>query len=136
MLVFQVQIPTTPPGINQTYKVSQKWGFDKKGKKVKKAFMYKDASALEWAKGAALIIGAEAGVQNFQFNIKSKYKVEFDFAAKGYDVDAPLKLILDTLCQKLGFNDKYISETTIRKSSKVQEGIIIKLYEEKNERIS
>lgn len=131
MLVFQVQIPTTPPGINQTYKVSQKWGVDKKGKKVKKAFMYKDSSALEWAQGAALIIGAEAGVQDFQFNIKSKYKIQIDFASKGYDVDAPLKLILDTLCQKLGFDDKHISETTIKKSTELEEGIIIKLYEEK-----
>lgn len=117
--VLDVDIPLEPPGINQTYKITCVSG---------KARMYKSKKAKTWATDAALIIGS--GGRDFTFNIKSDYLVKIDFAAKGYDVDAPVKLILDTLCQKLGFNDKYIDELHIKKNNSIAIGIRVRLYEQ------
>lgn len=94
MSILKITIESCPPGINATYKVNPN-----SHRKV-----YKDEQATAWAAGAALVIGAAAAKQDWKDDCEF-YEVEVIFHHPRLDVDAPIKLIYDTLSQKLGFND-------------------------------
>lgn len=44
-----------------------------------------------------------------------KISLEFGFSNKASDLDNPVKLILDILCKKYSFDDKYIYEMNVKK---------------------
>lgn len=112
-------ISPNPPGINETYKIG-------KNKKTDKRFFYKSEVATAWAADAALQIGAQAGLQNWE-DISDYYQISIIFTNFNLDVDAPLKLCLDVLSQKLGFNDNRIMKASIEKIISIKDEIIIDL---------
>lgn len=91
---FTVFIPVFSPGLNQTYKTGR-------------GRFYKSKEAKEWQAKAALIIGSAAAEQEWVDDSKY-YEILIEFNHPRQDVDAPIKLIIDTVSQKLGFNDKKI----------------------------
>ncbi len=92
---FDVFIPVLPPGINATYKTTKQGGF------------YKSKAAKEWQAKAALIIGSQAAELDWKHE-SSHYSIEIFLYEWHGDVDACVKLVIDTVSQKLGFDDKLI----------------------------
>ena len=92
---FAVMIPDVPPGINQQYKYG------------KGNVRLSDAANI-WKEKAALIIGARAGELGWVYG-GGTYKIDIWFSVgkgrKELDFDAPVKIIIDTLAEKLGFPD-------------------------------
>ena len=113
MSILIVFIPMLPPGLNQTYKTG-------------KGNFYKSSEAKEWQAQAALLIGAEAGHQNWVDDSKF-YEVELTIQNSRHDTDAFIKLVIDTLAQKLGFDDKRIKKITSEKIVSKEKGITIRL---------
>ncbi len=103
---FDVWIPVLPPGINQTYKTTKIGGF------------YKSEIATEWQEKSALIIGSKAA--ELDFEPYGNYSIYVEIHNSKADVDASIKLIIDTITQKLGFDDKHI---IMQSSIKIQDGI-------------
>ena len=91
---FNIFIEVLPPGINKTYSVTSKGG---------KGRMYKSEEAKAWATGAALQIGSRAA--ELEFEPEGHYDLKIIVTGSRMDVDAPIKLIQDTLCQKLDFDE-------------------------------
>lgn len=120
MSILTVFIPTLPPGLNQTYKTG-------------KGNFYKSSEAKEWQAQASLIIGAEAGHQNWVDDSKF-YEIELFIQNSRHDTDAFIKLVMDTLTQKLGFDDKRIKKIISEKITSTEKGLTIRLspYEQKN----
>lgn len=115
---MKIYIPICPPGINETYKV---------GKSGNKGHLYKSARANKWAEDAGLIIGAEAGKQEWKDTSKY-YSIYIRFSNFRQDVDAPIKLVIDTVTAKLGFDDKRIVKQCSEKINyKEKEGVWISL---------
>lgn len=98
MSTLTVKINSCPPGINSTYGI-------KKGSKG----LYKEDEATNWATKASYVIGSAAGNQGWEDQSKY-YSIEIIFSHPRLDVDAPIKLVIDTVAQKLGFNDFRISK--------------------------
>lgn len=114
---FVVYIPNNPPGLNQTYKV---------GRRGRKSNLYKAEEAIDWAAKAALIIGSEAAISGWK-DVSKYYSIYIRFSSR-HDVDAPIKLIIDTLTSKLGFNDNRIKKQCSEKINyKEKEGVWISL---------
>ena len=92
---FTVMIPDVPPGINQQYKYG-------------KGNVRLSDAANAWKEKAALIIGARAGELGWRYG-GGTYRIGIRFSVgKGrreLDFDAPIKIITDTLAEKLGFPD-------------------------------
>lgn len=88
--------------------------------------MYKTAKALIWQQGAALIIGSEAGNQGWVDNSKY-YELEIKFSNWNMDEDGPVKLVQDTIAEKLGFNDKRILRQCSEKIKSEDKGVWIEL---------
>ena len=89
--------------------------------------------ARRWAKDAALIIGAEAGRVGWE-DSGGKFEIEVIMYGSRLDVDAPIKLIIDTVTRKLGFDDSRVimqSSRTVRDAEK--EGVYVVLRELKEE---
>lgn len=117
MANFSIHIPLDPPGINDTYKISSKSG---------KAEMYKSAEANLWSAQAALLIGAKAGESNW-VDDSQHYELSIIFTNWRLDIDAPIKLVVDCLSQKLGFNDNRITKLTIEKNKSIGKGVYLEL---------
>lgn len=115
---LSVYIPILPPGINATYKVSP---FS--GKKI-----YKNATAVKWAEGAAHLIRNASSLQEWTDNCET-YDLYMEIWGWRGDVDSHIKLVQDTVCQSLGFDDKRIRSVCSRKmdGAQSQPGISIKL---------
>jgi Holliday junction resolvase RusA-like endonuclease len=118
---FDVFIVVLPPGINKTYASTI-------NPKTNKSRIYKTKEAKEWSEKAALIIGSRAA--ELDFVPSGEYKLVITTHGSKMDVDAPIKLIQDTLCEKLGFDDRLISEVEAKKD-KLGKGLRVKL--EKND---
>ena len=114
---LSIFIPLLPPGINQTYGIK----IDKAGKPS----MYKRPKAITWSVDASLIIGAKAAEVDFEFS--KYYEIYIEFNNWRMDVDAPIKLIIDTVSQKLGFDDKYILKQTSVKKKGGEKSVLIVL---------
>lgn len=104
MSILKITIDSMPPGINNTY------GVNPYGKKK----IFKQDVALAWAEGAAHYIGVAAAHQNWTDDSKY-YEIEITFQHPKLDVDAPIKLIIDTVAQKLGFDDFRIIKQSSQK---------------------
>lgn len=117
MSYLRIWVPILPPGINQSYGVVNRQG---------KGDMYKTQDALIWQAGAALIIGSEAAQQNWMDDSKF-YEIKITLYNSRHDVDANLKIVLDTVAEKLGFNDKKIVEQSSKKIQSNEKGILIEL---------
>lgn len=115
MNIFEVSIPTLPPGINQTYNYS--------ASTKNRVFLSNDAR--RWEEKAALIIGAEAGIQNWEYDKSAEYSLVIEWGGGRHDVDAHIKLAQDTLTRKLDFDDRQI--VTVVASRIESEDEIIKL---------
>jgi len=104
-----------PPGINATYKVTG-------------SRMYKSDIAVDWQTSAALAIGSKAGEIDWK-DSHDYYGINIYTANKNMDVDATVKLVIDTIAQKLDFNDKRITEIHVYKElDKDYEGIFLELF--------
>ena len=117
---FECWIPLLPPGINRMY-----------GKGRGRVYLTHEAR--KWAKDASFIIGAEAGRTGWE-DFGGKYEIEIITYGSRMDVDAPVKLIIDTVTRKLGFDDsrvKHQSSDIVRETDK--EGVDIMLREWKEE---
>ncbi|MHC4463684.1 MAG: hypothetical protein ACYS30_19970 [Planctomycetota bacterium] len=89
-----ILLPIVPPSINATYKYG-------------KGRVYLSDAATSWSEQAALMIGCEAGRQRWRDN-GSTYRLDVVFSRgkkRIIDVDAPMKLIIDTVTRKL-FTDQ------------------------------
>lgn len=92
---FDVVIPFLPTSTNALYK----WG---------KGHMYKTQAAKDWAKDAALLIGAANTVGDWSdYWLVVTLDVCLPNPARR-DIDNCAKLALDTLAAKLGFDDRYV----------------------------
>ncbi len=115
-MIFECWIPLLPPGINRMY-----------GKGRGRVYLTHEAR--KWAKDAALIIGAEAGRTGWE-DSGGEYEIEIIMYGSRLDVDAPIKLVIDTLTRKLGFDDVRVtkqSSKTVRETDK--EGVWVTLTE-------
>lgn len=112
-----VKIDSCPPGINQTYGIKGDRGKGQKG-------LYKTPEATNWATKASYIIGNAAGNQGWEDQSKY-YSIEIIFSHPLLDVDAPIKLIIDTVAQKLNFSDRRIVEQSSRKIVDDKESVTI-----------
>jgi Holliday junction resolvase RusA-like endonuclease len=116
---FQCFIPISPPGINETYKITSQGGVR----------MYKVTEANDWSAHAALIIGSEAAIQDFELTQEREWEIRILFSNWRQDVDAPVKLVIDTVAIKLGVDDRCF----IEQSSKLLDwaaniqGVLIKI---------
>ncbi len=113
MAILTVFIPILPPGLNQTYKIGN-------------GNFYKSYEAKRWQAQAALIIGEAAGYQNWIDDSKF-YELELTIQNSNHDTDAYIKLVMDTLTKKLGFNDKRILKIVVEKIVANKKGINIRL---------
>jgi hypothetical protein len=113
---LNVFIPLIPPGINQTYGLGYATNYDLIENtfiRRQRAKMFKNKEADEWADGASKIIGAKAGEIDFK---PSPYMaIDIILQKCKHDADAPIKLIIDTVSKKLGFDDKIILDIHITK---------------------
>lgn len=127
--VLCVQIDALPPGINSQYGVGRGRAPSPLLASIvqddRKPRVYLTAQAEDWAEKAALVIGAEAGVAGWELE-SINYGVLIIFSGSRMDVDAPVKLVIDTLTRKLGFDDRYITEqASIRLDSKEKRMLIV-----------
>lgn len=113
-MTFDVFIPIAVPGINTQYRRGLHG-------KVFKAKPHK-----LWAKQAALIIGARAGELGWR-DEGSQYDIEITVFNSRLDADAPVKLIIDTVTQKLGFDDSRIRNVNIGKWTGGKDGVKVVL---------
>jgi Holliday junction resolvase RusA-like endonuclease len=120
---FEVFIEVLPPGINRTYAstVNPTTG---------KSRIYKSGDARDWARQAALVIGSQAALMDFEPD--GEYNLYVEVHNSRMDIDAPLKLIQDTVTEKLGFDDRHIQEVEIKKIKSDKKGVLIKLEKGKN----
>jgi len=112
---FDCWIPLLPPGINRTY-----------GKGRGRVYLTHEARA--WSKGAALVIGAEAGRIGWE-DYGGDYEIQITMYGSRLDVDAPIKLIIDTVTRKLGFDDSRVimqSSKTVRDTDKEGAQIVLR----------
>jgi Holliday junction resolvase RusA-like endonuclease len=116
-----VEIPALPPGINSQYAVGR--GRGDKGK----AHVYLTEYANTWSAKAALIIGAKAGLVGWYHRFTS-YGLLLIFSGSGLDVDAPVKLVMDTLTRKLGFDDSLIVEQASLRLNSPEKKLVLVLY--------
>ena len=86
-----VDIPVLPPGINETYSIG-------------KGRMYKTSKAKHWENKAALIVGSTIATTGWEYE-GGTYAIEVLVYNSRYDVDAPIKLIIDMLTRKIGIDD-------------------------------
>jgi len=114
-MTLNIFIPGKCPGFNDTYKVGKGRGG--------KCRMYIAPKVKEWINKASLIVGAAAAEQEWGFK-ECLYEFELRFSNQKQDVDAPLKLLIDMVTRKLGFDDKYIKKATIDRLSKEESDMI------------
>lgn len=116
---LKIWIPLLPPGINETYKIGN-------------GHLYKSEKAKSWENDAALIIGSEA--QDWMDDSEF-YEIDIILQNTRTDVDASIKLMIDVLSNKLGFNDNRILRQCSEKVKSDEKGvfIILRNYEKSRE---
>ncbi|MBE3049043.1 hypothetical protein IMZ48_42400 [Candidatus Bathyarchaeota archaeon] len=100
---FFVLIPFLPPGINAQYIRHRYTGQ-----------IILSTKAREWKKNAAMVIGARAGVLGWEVG-EGQYDIEILVGGSRSDADAYVKTIVDTVTQKLGFDDRRVRKVTAEK---------------------
>lgn len=111
-MILEVFIPILPPGINRDYAIG--WH----GK------MHKTNEARAWSKSAALLIGAKAGQIGWEDH-EGRFEIDIICSRMKHDVDAPMKLIIDTVSLKLGFDDRRVRGQSSRRADLGDKGIMI-----------
>lgn len=114
---FEVWIPTLPPTTNTAYRISR-------------SRMYISKEGNDWAEKAALVIGTKHSKDPYEWKGRD-LQVSFTFYGihpLRWDVDGRIKLALDTLAAKLGFDDRNVWQVYARKQ-KGPEGVRIILEE-------
>lgn len=111
-MILEVFIPILPPGINRDYAVG--WH----GK------MHKTNEAKAWSSSAALLIGAKAGQIGWEDH-GGEFEIEVFCSQMPHDIDAPMKLIIDTVSLKLRFDDKRVRSQSSRREDLGDKGIMI-----------
>jgi hypothetical protein len=125
-----VQLDALPPGINTQYGVGRgrerelPYLTEGRGGKPR---IYLTEQAEKWAAQAALVIGARAGVTGWEHE-HSNYGLLTVFSGTKMDVDAPIKLVIDTVTRKLGFDDRLIVEQASIRIAHEKESLLIVLY--------
>ncbi|MBU2177706.1 MAG: hypothetical protein KJ556_21650 [Gammaproteobacteria bacterium] len=100
--VFNVWIPFLPPGINQQY------GRSKIGR------VYLKPGARVWKSHAAIVVGARAGLIDWK-DCDKPFSIKIYVVGSKSDADAYIKTVIDTVCTKLGFDDKRIASQSSEK---------------------
>lgn len=117
---IRIWIPIMPPGINATY------GVNCAGNKKK---VYKTKEAKDWEIAAKLPILNAANYKGFLIN-KDLDKLAVSILSKGsqHDIDANVKIILDTTAKTLNFNDKIVHDLELGiKRNSPDRGVLIEL---------
>lgn len=112
--LLKVEIPAVPPGVNRLH------GYGR-------GHIYLSKEAVAWSTPAALIIGAEAAKQGWKKE-HDNYGFILVFSGSKLDTDAPIKLVLDTLSRKLGFDDKIVSEIVLVREPTKEKKLTMILY--------
>ncbi len=100
---FFVFIPFLPPGINAQY-TRHKYT----GQRIL------TTKARKWKQDAAMVIGARAGLLEWEVD-EGKYDIEILVGGSRADVDAYEKTVVDTVTQKLGFDDRRVRKVMSEK---------------------
>ncbi len=100
---FFVLIPFLPPGINAQYTRHRYTGQTILTTKARK-----------WKQDAAMVIGARAGLLGWEVG-EGKYDIEILVGGSRSDADAYVKTVVDTVTQKLGFDDRRVRKVTAEK---------------------
>lgn len=97
---IKIWIPIVPPGINATYGVNCK----------SRQKVYKTKEAKQWEKDAIMPIRSAANSVGFVVDPKKdKLIISIVMQGSGHDVDAPIKMIVDTVARTLCFDDKIVT---------------------------
>lgn len=116
---IRIWIPIVPPGINATY------GVNCKSKKK----VYKTKEAKQWEKDAYKLILNAANLSGFLID-KEKDKLAISILIKGsrHDVDAPIKMIIDTVACTLEFDDEIVMsvQSKVRRATD-DRGVLIEI---------
>lgn len=99
-----------PPGVNTQY------GYGR-------GRVYLTKAAKQWVEDASLIIGSEAGRIGWEDQWDA-YGLAIYFEGSKMDVDAPIKLVQDTITRKLGFDDQKISEVSSTRGDQTVEPLL------------
>jgi Holliday junction resolvase RusA-like endonuclease len=106
-MIFEVKLNIKPLSVNEAWQGSR----------------FKTKAYLRYEKTLLLMLPKK--------ELKNVHKlfIEFGFSSKLADIDNPVKLILDILQKKYGFNDRDIFELNVKKSivEKSKEFIKIKI---------
>lgn len=112
---LKVWVPLLPPGINATY------GIRRGGRGL-----YKTQKAVDWQNDAALLIGSKAGEVGWEDH-GGDFQLSYTLSQARTDLDASIKLIGDTVAEKLGFNDKRIRQGAQTFADLGEKGVLIVL---------
>ena len=119
---FDVWVPGKIVGFNQAYGITCKGG---------KARMYLTPAAIEWKRGAGLLIGEAINAKHdFEFDPNFFYEITVYFHSNKRDVDSPIKLVIDTIAEKAGINDFIFCGQSSRRRPQDElegEGLLIKV---------
>jgi hypothetical protein len=125
-----VQIDALPPGINSQYGVGRGRARDVSyltESDDRKPRVYLTPEAEKWAAQAALVIGAKSGETGWRQEFAS-YGLLTAFSGTTMDVDAPVRLVIDTVARKLGFDDRLIVEQASIRIKHEKKSLLIVLY--------
>ncbi len=100
---FFVLIPFLPPGINAQYT---------RHKYTRQVIL--TTKARRWKQDAALEIGARAGLLGWEAS-EGRYDIEILVGGSRSDADAYVKTVVDTVTQKLGFDDRRVRKVMSEK---------------------
>lgn len=100
---FFVLIPFLPPGINAQYTRHKYTGQ-----------VILTTKARKWKQDAALVIGARVGLLGWEVE-DGLYDIEILVGGSRADADAYEKTVVDTVTQKLGFDDRRIRKAASEK---------------------
>lgn len=119
---IRIWIPIVPPGVNATYGVNCK----------SKQKVYKTPQAKQWEKAAIMPIRAAANSVGFVVNPKNdRLIISIIIQGSKHDVDAPIKMIVDTVARTLGFDDKIVTNvhSSIDRENS-ERGVLIEIEKE------
>lgn len=107
MWVGTARLPI-PPGINATYKTGS-------------GRFYKGEKAKQWQSDALLLLRA-AGFRTGHAD--TVLKLDLELGGSRLDLDAPLKLAIDTIAEALGVDDRCLVRLEIRRSDQI--GLLVR----------
>lgn len=119
---IKIWIPIVPPGVNQTYGVNCK----------SKQKVYKTPAAKQWENDAIMPIRSAANSNDFRIDPKNdRLNISILMLGSGHDVDAPIKMIIDTVARVLGFDDKIVMHVSSDiDRSYPERGVLIEIEKE------